>query len=62
MDYGLYVVRAHDEEQARRIAFSGPAVEDADPAQEYGIEWRPDADVKLLESDGDEMLVAFHYG
>lgn len=59
--YGLYVVRASSEDEARRVAYEGPAI-DSEPAKDYGVEWDPEAHVEALHDAGPATLLAFHYG
>lgn len=62
MSFGLYVVRASDEAEARRVAFEGPAADDdAEPARDYGAEFDPQAAVLPLDADGPAALLAFRF-
>lgn len=57
------MVRAADEDDARRVAHSGPALDEyVDPASEYGQEFDPEAAVQLVCTDGPRGLIDFHFG
>lgn len=62
MGYGLFVVRAKNENHARRVAHEGPVLNDDTTASEYGVEFEDDAIVLVLEPEGAAGLLDSYYG
>lgn len=63
MGYGLYVVRAIDEDDARAVAHAGPSLDKhTHAASQYCAEFDPDAAVQLVAPGGPRGVIDSHYG